>query len=170
MATGGSFEGEDCHYRRSNGDNDTGHWLSIIPVVLMTVMLVMSSYLIFVRFLHRQDYWPDLSPHKSKLFMRPIIIQQCPLSSDNLLKLQMHKLEEEDFRNAELENHDKPLKGNNDLLSITRWTHWPLQKIISKIMLTSPEGSIGSSIKTYWRTLINKKFFSHIISSQYELI
>ena len=33
----------------------------------------------------------------------------------------MHKLEEEDFRNAALEKHDKPLKGNNDLLSITRY-------------------------------------------------
>lgn len=34
--------------------------------------------------------------------------------------VQKHKLEEEDFRNSELENHEKPLKGNNDLLSITR--------------------------------------------------
>jgi 5-methyltetrahydrofolate--homocysteine methyltransferase len=34
--------------------------------------------------------------------------------------IQRHKLEEEDFRNSELANHDHPLKGNNDLLSITR--------------------------------------------------
>merc|ERR1719273_1317214 len=34
--------------------------------------------------------------------------------------IQMHKLEGEDFRNAALEKHEKPLKGNNDLLSITR--------------------------------------------------
>ena len=39
----------------------------------------------------------------------------CPFNN------QMHKLEEEDFRNAALEKHDKPLKGNNDLLSITRY-------------------------------------------------
>lgn len=34
--------------------------------------------------------------------------------------IQKYKLEEDDFRNEELKNHDKPLKGNNDLLSITR--------------------------------------------------
>ncbi len=34
--------------------------------------------------------------------------------------IQRHKLEEEDFRNEQLKDHSKPLKGNNDLLSITR--------------------------------------------------
>lgn len=34
--------------------------------------------------------------------------------------IQRYELGEEDFRNAELKNHAKPLKGNNDLLSITR--------------------------------------------------
>ena len=34
--------------------------------------------------------------------------------------LQQYKLEEPDFRNQKLANHVKPLKGNNDLLSITR--------------------------------------------------
>jgi len=34
--------------------------------------------------------------------------------------IQRHKLEEEDFRKDAFENHDKSLKGNNDLLSITR--------------------------------------------------
>ena len=34
--------------------------------------------------------------------------------------IQRHKLEEEDFRIGAFENHDKSLKGNNDLLSITR--------------------------------------------------
>jgi 5-methyltetrahydrofolate--homocysteine methyltransferase len=34
--------------------------------------------------------------------------------------IQRHKLEEFDFRDGAFENHDKPLKGNNDLLSITR--------------------------------------------------
>jgi 5-methyltetrahydrofolate--homocysteine methyltransferase len=34
--------------------------------------------------------------------------------------IQRHKLEEEDFRDGAFENHSKTLKGNNDLLSITR--------------------------------------------------
>lgn len=34
--------------------------------------------------------------------------------------IQRYKLEEEDFRNEALKNHSHPLKGNNDLLSITR--------------------------------------------------
>ncbi|SNT39075.1 5-methyltetrahydrofolate--homocysteine methyltransferase [Ekhidna lutea] len=34
--------------------------------------------------------------------------------------IQRHKLEEVDFRNESLKDHDKSLKGNNDLLSITR--------------------------------------------------
>ncbi len=34
--------------------------------------------------------------------------------------IQRYKLEEEDFRNESLQNHSSSLKGNNDLLSITR--------------------------------------------------
>ena len=34
--------------------------------------------------------------------------------------IQRHKLEEEDFRKGWFENHAQPLKGNNDLLSLTR--------------------------------------------------
>ncbi len=34
--------------------------------------------------------------------------------------IQRHKLEEEDFRKGWFENHHKSLKGNNDLLSLTR--------------------------------------------------
>lgn len=34
--------------------------------------------------------------------------------------IQRYKLEEEDFRKGWFEDHDKPLKGNNDLLSLTR--------------------------------------------------
>jgi len=34
--------------------------------------------------------------------------------------IQRHKLGEDDFRNEALKDHEKPLKGNNDLLSITR--------------------------------------------------
>lgn len=34
--------------------------------------------------------------------------------------IQRHQLEEADFRNETLKDHNKPLKGNNDLLSLTR--------------------------------------------------
>jgi 5-methyltetrahydrofolate--homocysteine methyltransferase len=34
--------------------------------------------------------------------------------------IQRHQLEEEDFRKGHFENHPHPLKGNNDLLSLTR--------------------------------------------------
>src|SRR5579864_5276613 len=34
--------------------------------------------------------------------------------------IQRHKLEEKDFRDDRLKDHPHPLKGNNDLLSITR--------------------------------------------------
>lgn len=34
--------------------------------------------------------------------------------------IQRHRLEEEDFRKNYFDNHHKPLKGNNDLLSLTR--------------------------------------------------
>jgi 5-methyltetrahydrofolate--homocysteine methyltransferase len=34
--------------------------------------------------------------------------------------IQRYKLEEKDFRNDRLKDHPHPLKGNNDLLSITR--------------------------------------------------
>lgn len=34
--------------------------------------------------------------------------------------IQQHKLEEEDFRGEEFKEHHLPLKGNNDLLSITQ--------------------------------------------------
>ena len=34
--------------------------------------------------------------------------------------VQKHKLEENDFRNAELANHPKPFQGNNDILTLTR--------------------------------------------------
>jgi len=34
--------------------------------------------------------------------------------------IQRHKLEEEDFRKGWFENHLSSLKGNNDLLSLTR--------------------------------------------------
>jgi 5-methyltetrahydrofolate--homocysteine methyltransferase len=36
------------------------------------------------------------------------------------IMIQRHELEEEDFRNESLKDHAHPLKGNNDLLSITK--------------------------------------------------
>jgi len=34
--------------------------------------------------------------------------------------IQRHKLSEEDFRGHEFQDHARPLKGNNDILSITQ--------------------------------------------------
>lgn len=34
--------------------------------------------------------------------------------------IQQHALKEEDFRGREFKDHSRPLKGNNDLLSITQ--------------------------------------------------
>ncbi len=49
-------------------------------------------------------------------------IQQRILILDGAMgtMIQRYKLEEEDFRTPELSNHPKPLKGNNDLLSLSR--------------------------------------------------
>lgn len=50
------------------------------------------------------------------------ILQERILVLDGAMgtMIQRHQLEEEDFRNESLKDHSKPLKGNNDLLSITR--------------------------------------------------
>lgn len=50
------------------------------------------------------------------------ILQERILVLDGAMgtMIQRHDLTEKDFRNTELENHSKPLQGNNDLLSITR--------------------------------------------------
>lgn len=50
------------------------------------------------------------------------ILQEKILVLDGAMgtMIQRHKLEEEDFRKGWFENHHKPLKGNNDLLSLTR--------------------------------------------------
>ena len=47
--------------------------------------------------------------------------------------IQRHRLEEEDFRNAELSDNQKNLKGNNDLLSITQPTIiYNIHKVLSQ--------------------------------------
>lgn len=50
------------------------------------------------------------------------ILQQRILVLDGAMgtMIQRHKLEEEDFRKGWFEKHGQPLKGNNDLLSLTR--------------------------------------------------
>lgn len=50
------------------------------------------------------------------------ILQERILVLDGAMgtMIQRHKLEEEDFRKNWFENHASPLKGNNDLLSLTR--------------------------------------------------
>ena len=50
------------------------------------------------------------------------ILQQRILVLDGAMgtMIQRHKLEEEDFRKGWFEDHTQPLKGNNDLLSLTR--------------------------------------------------
>ena len=47
--------------------------------------------------------------------------------------IQRHRLEEEDFRNPELSDNLKNLKGNNDLLSITQPTIiYNIHKVLSQ--------------------------------------
>jgi 5-methyltetrahydrofolate--homocysteine methyltransferase len=50
------------------------------------------------------------------------IIQQCILVLDGAMgtMIQKHKLQEAEFRGEQFRDHPKPLKGNNDILSITR--------------------------------------------------
>ncbi|MBS1486375.1 MAG: homocysteine S-methyltransferase family protein [Bacteroidetes bacterium] len=50
------------------------------------------------------------------------ILQERILVLDGAMgtMIQRHKLEEKDFRNEKLKDHPHPLKGDNDLLSITR--------------------------------------------------
>ena len=50
------------------------------------------------------------------------ILQERILVLDGAMgtMIQRYKLEEKDFRNQDLQNHPCDLKGNNDLLSITR--------------------------------------------------
>lgn len=51
-----------------------------------------------------------------------VILKQRIMVLDGAMgtSIQRHPLEEEDFRGDRFVNHPKPLKGNNDLLSITR--------------------------------------------------
>lgn len=52
----------------------------------------------------------------SKIAMERILILDGAMGT----MIQRYKLEEEDYRGERFKNHPYPLKGNNDLLSITR--------------------------------------------------
>lgn len=70
------------------------------------------------------DYLSDL--YFNKVIMSntalELAIQKKILILDGAMgtMIQEYKLEEKDFRNEKFKNHPSPLKGNNDLLSITR--------------------------------------------------
>jgi 5-methyltetrahydrofolate--homocysteine methyltransferase len=57
----------------------------------------------------------------NKMNIRDILNQRIMILDGAMgTMIQRYQLEEEDFRNEMLKTHPKPLKGNNDLLSITR--------------------------------------------------
>ncbi len=58
----------------------------------------------------------DISTHLSETLSKRIMLLDGAMGT----MIQRHKLEEEDFRGAHFEMHPHLLKGNNDLLSITR--------------------------------------------------
>ena len=58
--------------------------------------------------------------------------------------IQRHKLEEEDFRKGWFESHHKSLKGNNDLLSLTR------PEIIEDILVSKARNEIWQQKKQCW--------------------
>ena len=55
-------------------------------------------------------------PDIKKLLEQRILILDGAMGT----MIQRHRLDEDDFRNESLKNHSKSLRGNNDLLSITR--------------------------------------------------
>lgn len=66
------------------------------------------------------DIWLDPSAEKSTRLEQELARRILIIDGAMGTMIQRHRLEEEDFRNSELINHEKNLKGNNDLLSITR--------------------------------------------------
>jgi 5-methyltetrahydrofolate--homocysteine methyltransferase len=81
----------------------------------------------------REDRQPPASGDSTRLFLDKIDITMERAELQDILgkrivvldgamgtMIQRHKLEEKDFRNEQLKDHPYPLKGNNDLLSITR--------------------------------------------------
>jgi 5-methyltetrahydrofolate--homocysteine methyltransferase len=77
--------------------------------------------------------------------------------------IQRHKLEEADFRNEQLKDHPYPLKGNNDLLSITR------PEIIKDIhRLYFKAGSDIIETNTFGSTTVSQADY-HLESLVYEI-
>ena len=70
-------------------------------------------------------YLPKISPEREALASRhtlPELLRQRLLILDGAMgtMIQRHPLTEEDFRGTRFADHPKPLRGNNDLLSLTR--------------------------------------------------
>lgn len=64
--------------------------------------------------------------------------------------IQQHKLEEEDFRSEEFKDHPLPLKGNNDLLSLTQPN---IIYNIHKVTCLFRANTTGPcSLRAHWRT------------------
>ena len=59
---------------------------------------------------------------RSKIFKELIAEKVLVLDGAMGTLIQEHKLSEKDFRGAEFQDHSSPLKGNNDLLSLTQPT------------------------------------------------
>lgn len=68
-----------------------------------------------ISFLLQSHNWYRMKDIKSILKDRILVLDGAMGTM-----IQRHKLEEEDFRKGWFEDHDFPLKGNNDLLSLTR--------------------------------------------------
>ena len=74
------------------------------------------------------DYYSEDS---GKLFAKLLKKEHLILDGPMGTMIQNEKLTEKDFRGKEFEKHDIPLKGNNDILNLTR------PDLISEIHLKS---------------------------------
>lgn len=70
-----------------------------------------------LRFFYAQNLAMTIKQQLTEILKNRILILDGAMGT----MIQRHKLEEEDFRDhPKLKNHPSPLKGNNDLLSVTR--------------------------------------------------
>jgi len=67
-------------------------------------------------------YFLTADPQKSMEHEIESVLQERIMVLDGGMgtMIQQHALSEEDFRGHEFKDHSRPLKGNNDLLSITQ--------------------------------------------------
>lgn len=84
----------------------------------MDSFLFMNSF--FISFAFCLQFPPGLAMNKNEILQK--VLKERILIIDGAMgtMIQNYKLEEKDFRNEQLKDHPSPLKGNNDLLSITR--------------------------------------------------